>query len=96
MSIKKTGVGIMLLLHNTIYVSILSVLVAASIEDPHDPGEGTAFLIVVFLPLLILNVLANTSLLFCLEKRVARIIGFVIGLIQISYVIFILSLANII
>lgn len=75
---------------------MLSVLVTASIEDPHDPGEGTTFLIVVFLPLLILNILANTSLLFCLEKRGARIIGFIIGLIQISYIIFILSLANII
>lgn len=96
MSLKKVLIGVMLLLHNTIYFSILPVLIAASVEDPQDVGEGMAFLLIVFLPLLILNILANILLLFCLEKRIAIIVGFIIGVTQIVYFVFLLSLMNII
>lgn len=96
MSLKKISVGTMLLLHNTIYLNILPVLIAASVEDPQDAGEGMTFLIIVFLPLLILNILVNTFLLFGLKKRTAIVTGFMIMAVQSIYFVFLLSLINII
>lgn len=96
MFLKKIAISTMLLIHNGLYLQLLSVLISASVEDPKDPGEGTTFLIMFFLPILVLNILVNICLLYGFKKRTAIVTGFMVGTIQIVYFVFLVSLMNII
>lgn len=87
---KEAIAGFILLVHNIIYLYILPVLIATSIEDPQQPGEGIGFLGTVTLPIFLINVFLNAFLLMNFEKKKAIYTGLIIYIIIIVRIISIL------
>lgn len=90
LSKKEAIVGYTLLVHNIVYLYVLPVLIATSIEDHQQPGEGIGFLGTVTLPIVLINIFLNVALLVNFEKKKAMYIGLIIYTIIIIRIIWLL------
>lgn len=110
-SMKKTGMICLIILNNMFLLAIMPFLVAMFYGMFNIAGEGEgysydryaitydsglAYIFYFLLPLLIVNIVINRTVLATFKSDKAKHIIWIIYMIQVAYLVFVLSFMNVI